>query len=186
MSSKLMHLPRGAAPPARLVPPAPNTSRLRTVGRNGRCPPNIGGCAARWLVVRSLPMDITTDTIPGTSRRRLLWIAAIGFTLMLVVGFVAHYLRANLDSTTPGWDALSALASLIYADGEANLWAWASGLLLAAIGLSLAAIGFAVRNERASSVPYFLLAAVAVVLSADEIAQLHEELARFDLGSRFT
>lgn len=131
-------------------------------------------------------MDITTDRVPGTSRRRLLWIAAIGFTLMLVVGFVAHYLRANLDTTTPGWDALSALASLIYADGEANLWAWASGLLLAAIGLSLAAIGFAVRNERASSVPYFLLAAVAVVLSADEIAQLHEKLARFDLGSRFT
>ncbi|TFD62771.1 hypothetical protein E3T39_02235 [Cryobacterium suzukii] len=131
-------------------------------------------------------MDITRDTFPGTSRRRLLWVTAIGFTVMLVVGFVAHYLRANLERTTPGWDVLSALASLIYADGEANLWAWASGLLLAAIGLSLAAVGFAVRNESASGVPYFLLAAVAVALSADEIAQLHEKLARFDLGGRFT
>ncbi|TFD68057.1 hypothetical protein [Cryobacterium ruanii] len=131
-------------------------------------------------------MDIPTGLSQGTVRRRLLWIAAGILAVMLLGGLVSHYLRENIAITTPGWPGLSALASLLYADGEANLWAWASGLLLASIALCLAAVGFAARNEGEISAPYFVLAVVAVELSADEIAQLHEKLARFDLGNRFT
>ncbi|WP_105036581.1 hypothetical protein [Cryobacterium aureum] len=131
-------------------------------------------------------MDIQTLAVQGTARRRFLWIVALVFAVMLLTGLVSHYLRANLDSATLGWPALSSAASLLYADGEANLWAWASGLLLAGIGLALAAVGFTARSEGAIGAPYFVLAAVAVELSADEIAQLHEKLARFDLSSRFT
>lgn len=131
-------------------------------------------------------MDIPTGLIHGTGRRRFLWIAAFIFAVILVGGLVAHYLRENIDITTPGWRGLSALSTLLYADGEANLWAWASGLLLAGIALCLAAVGLAARHEGEISAPYFVLAVVAVELSADEIAQLHEKLARFDPGSRFT
>lgn len=131
-------------------------------------------------------MDVPTGLIQGTGRRRFLWIAASILAVMLVGGLVSHYLRANIAVSTPGWRGLSALASLLYADGEANLWAWASGLLLAGIGLCLAAVGFAARNETERGAPYFILAAIAVELSADEIAQLHEKLARFDLGTRIT
>ncbi|MDJ0377938.1 hypothetical protein [Cryobacterium sp. PH31-L1] len=131
-------------------------------------------------------MDIQTVAVQGTARRRFLWTVALVCAVMLLTGVVSHYLRENLDSTTPGWPALSSAASLLYADGEANLWAWASGLLLAGIGLALASVGFTARTEGASGAPYFVLAAVAVELSADEIAQLHEKLARFDLGNRFT
>ncbi|TFD73452.1 hypothetical protein [Cryobacterium gelidum] len=131
-------------------------------------------------------MDNQTVLAQGTGRRRVLWVAATAFAAMLVVGLVAHFLRENIDSTAPTWRGLSGLAGLLYADGEANLWAWASGLLLAGIGVSLAAVGFAARNERHRSAPYFVLAALALMLSADEIAQLHEKLARFDFDTDFT
>ncbi|SEN66354.1 hypothetical protein [Cryobacterium luteum] len=131
-------------------------------------------------------MDVPTGLIQGRGRRRFLRIAAIVLAVMLLSGLVSHYLRENIAISTPGWRGLSALAGLVYADGEANLWAWASGLLLAGIALCLATVGFAARNEGDLGAPYFVLAAVAVELSADEIAQLHEKLARFDLDSRFT
>ncbi|WP_104191062.1 hypothetical protein [Cryobacterium sp. Y82] len=131
-------------------------------------------------------MDIQRIPVQGTARRWFLWIVALIFAVILLGGVVTHYLRENLDITTPGWRALSAAASLLYADGEANLWAWASGLLLAGIGLSLGAVGLTARNEGGVGAPYFVLAAVAVELSADEIAQLHEKLAKFDLDTRFT
>ena len=131
-------------------------------------------------------MDISTVRSYGTGQRRFLWVVAIVFALMLLGGVVSHYLRENIDITTPGWPVLSALASLLYADGEGNLWSWASGLLLASIAFCLVAVGFAARNEAKRGAPYFILAAIALELSADEIAQLHEQLARFDLGTGFT
>ncbi|MDJ0350512.1 hypothetical protein [Cryobacterium sp. PH29-G1] len=99
---------------------------------------------------------------------------------------ILHYLRENVDSSVPGWPLLSGTASLLYADGEANLWAWISGLLLASVGVVLCIVGAAAHNEGSTGTPYFLLGAVAVEMSADEIAQLHEKLARFNPGQTFT
>lgn len=131
-------------------------------------------------------MDMVTLRRQGRGLRLFLWIIAGFFGLTLVVGLVSHYLRENMATTAPGWGALSGLAGLLYADGEANLWAWGSGLLLAGVGLVLAAVGSAARNEHASGAPYFVLAAIALELSADEIAQLHEKLAGFDLDTGVT
>ena len=138
------------------------------------------------LTVGSLAMDTQTVPDQGTGRRRFLWIAATVFAAMLVVGLVAHFLRENIDNTAPIWRGISGLAGLLYADGEGNLWAWASGLLLAGIGTSLAVVGFAARHELHRGAPYFALGALALVLSADEIAQLHEKFARFDFDTDFT
>ncbi|TFB76429.1 hypothetical protein E3O06_03485 [Cryobacterium glaciale] len=105
---------------------------------------------------------------------------------MLIAGLVFHYLRENIDREAPGWRILSGLGSLLYADAEANLWAWSSGLLLASIGLTLSVIGFATRNDAERGAAYFILAAITLLMSADEVAQLHEKLARFDLGTGLT
>lgn len=148
--------------------------------------PQYLGCVNGVGTVSYGPMDIPTVRSHGPGVRWFLWVVAIVFALMLLGGVVSHYLRENIDITTPGWRILSALASLLYADGEGNLWAWASGLLLSGIALCLVAVGFAVRNEAKRGAPYFILAAIALELSADEIAQLHEQLARFDLGTGFT
>lgn len=131
-------------------------------------------------------MDVPEGLRQGAGRRLLLWGTAGVFALMLIAGLVFHYLRENLDQQAPGWRLLSGLGSLFYADGEANLWAWGSGVLLAGIGLALCVVGFATRNEGRAALPYFFLGAVALEMSADEIAQLHEKLARFNLGSSFT
>lgn len=133
-----------------------------------------------------MTMDTPELSRQGAGRRRFLWIAAIVLAGMLLAGLVLHFIRENIDSSVPGWALLSGTASLLYADGEANLWAWISGLLLAGVGVALGVVGFTARHEGRAALPYFFLGAVALEMSADEIAQLHEKLARFNLGSSFT
>ena len=52
--------------------------------------------------------------------------------------------------------------------------------------MGVPAVGFATQNERHRGAPYFVLAALALMLSADQIAQLQEKLARFDFDTDFT
>ncbi|MBG6213689.1 MAG: hypothetical protein LH475_07875 [Cryobacterium sp.] len=122
----------------------------------------------------------------GAGRRRFLWITAVVLAAMLLIGLIFHYLRENIDSSVPGWGVLSGAASMLYADGEANLWAWISGLLLAGVGVVLCVIGLNARNEGETGLSYVVLGAVGLEMSADEIAQLHEKFARFTPGATFT
>lgn len=131
-------------------------------------------------------MDVIAGADQGRGRRRLIVTTAAVFAAMLTTGLVFHYLSENLDSGIPGWRILSGLGSLFYADGEANLWAWSSSLLLVSIGVTLVVVGFAVRHEDGQGAVYFILAALTLGMSADEVTQFHEKLARLDLGTGFT
>ena len=131
-------------------------------------------------------MSDATAAAYGQGRRRLLAGTAAVFGLTLFAGLVFHYLRENIDREARAWRLLSGLGSLLYADGEANLWAWGSALLLVGIGLTLCVVGFATRIDGVRGTAYFILAAITLLMSADEVAQLHEKLALFDLGTGLT
>jgi hypothetical protein len=63
---------------------------------------------------------------------------------------------------------------LTWVDGEANIPAWFSGALLLFAALLLGAIASAERRAGGQAALWTLLAVVFVLLSLDEVAQLHE------------
>jgi hypothetical protein len=63
---------------------------------------------------------------------------------------------------------------LTWVDGEANIPAWFSAVLLLLAALLLAAIASAERRDGGQAALWSLLAAIFVLLSLDEVAQLHE------------
>lgn len=115
---------------------------------------------------------------------RLIGVLAAGAALMLVVGVVFSYATVSLPAGDSTSRLFRGVAGLLYADGEANLWAWSSALLLAGLALVFAVKALTVRE--ASPLPFFALAVVALGMSADEAAMLHERLARANLGVGWT
>jgi hypothetical protein len=115
-------------------------------------------------------MDITIDISP----RR--WAAALAAA---VVGVASASVGASLLSFVPLQDPVlmhlrDTFVRLAWVDGEANIPAWFSASLLLCAALLLGGIASAHRRLGERAFPWWLLSLVFVLLSLDEIAQLHE------------
>jgi hypothetical protein len=115
-------------------------------------------------------MEITLGIRP----RR--WVAALG---LAVVGLGAASIGTSLLSFVRIEDPLlmhvrDTLIRLAWLDGEANIPAWFSGSILLVAAMLLAVIASAHRRQGGGSGLWWLLSLIFVLLSLDEIAQLHE------------
>lgn len=101
---------------------------------------------------------------------------AITGLVMLVVGVTAHILATLAD--LPGYARALAgqFSRLFYAGAEYTAWAWYTAALMAAVGVTLAVLAALHHRAGKPAQPYAVLAAVALLLSVDETAQLHESL----------
>lgn len=124
---------------------------------------------------------------PASARRLVVLLGSIG-AAMLVVGLVLAYLLIQDPMPREGRTFAQALTvearRLFYPDAEGNAWSWYSALLLASVAAVLAALAVAQRADRSMSARYGILAAIALLMSADEAAQLHEFLNQ--VGLRIT
>lgn len=76
------------------------------------------------------------------------------------------------------------LRHLTFVDGEGNAWSWYSSLLLAALALSFLGHAAVQRAHRGQYAPYAVLGLVALYMSLDEAAVLHEKLSKLVPASR--
>ena len=124
---------------------------------------------------------------PASARRLVVVLGALG-TAMIAVGLVLAYLLHQDPVPRRGRTFGQALfveaRRLFFPDAEGNAWSWFSALLLASVAAGLAALAVAWRGDRSTSVRYGILAAIALLMSADEGAQLHEFLNQ--IGYRIT
>ena len=115
-------------------------------------------------------MDITIDISP----RR--WAAALAAA---VVGVGSASVGASLLSFVPLQDPVlmhvrDTFVRLVWVDGEANLPAWFASSLLLGAAFLLGGIASAHQRVGERAALWWLLSLVFVLLSLDEIAQLHE------------
>jgi hypothetical protein len=135
----------------------------------------------------SLP-EITTEVGGPAFTRRVVPVLAGTGAVMLVLGLVLTYLQYLDPVPQAGRTFVQAVtaegARLFFADAEGNAWSWFSALLLAGVAAALAARAVALRGDRPASVRHGILAGIALLMSADEGAQLHEFLNQ--IGYRIT
>ncbi len=126
-----------------------------------------------------------TSSRPARTDRLVLVIAAV-MVLVLVGGILVESVRARGVEEAPG--AVQILvwrgARLLYADAEANLWAWLSSITLALLAVTFAVSALVRRGAGQPWRAMVFLSAVALLLSADEGAMLHETLN--EIGTRIT
>jgi hypothetical protein len=115
----------------------------------------------------------------GASTRRTLLIAialsglviaALGTTLRLIVTF--------FDPGGPVGAVVNVLRSLTYPNAEGNLWSWYSALMIALLGIAFLGLAALLRSQHEQWRVYIVLGAVALLLSLDETAQIHENFIR--------
>lgn len=104
----------------------------------------------------------------------------------MVVGVVLNYVSVSSAGEGVSWRLIGWLARLLYADSEANLWAWGSALLLASLALAFAVKALTLRGSGRAPLSFLGLAVVALWMSADEAAMLHEQLARANIRIGWT
>ncbi len=109
----------------------------------------------------------------------LRWLAVVG-GVMLIVGVTAHVLVTLTDVSGFVRAFAGQFERLFYAGAEYTVWAWYTAVLMAAVGVTFAVIAALLHRTDADAgspaTPYAILAAVALALSIDETAQLHEGL----------
>jgi hypothetical protein len=117
-----------------------------------------------------------TSSRHGTTRAALCAaLCAIG-TLILISGIILMAVVTFTPSINGTQSALRGVADMLYADNEANIWAWYSTALLALLAASFALHAYVQRNAGGQVGPYLALAGIAAFMSADEAAILHEKL----------
>lgn len=113
--------------------------------------------------------ELVVRVYPAVSRRIVMCLLAIDLT------FVALYLLPNLLGHSPRMFDL---------DAELNLPTWYASAKLLLLAQALMALALLVaRRSRLDATPFLFLAVVALLLSADEVATIHERFARhFETG----
>jgi hypothetical protein len=107
----------------------------------------------------------------------LIRVLAIVGAILLVGGVVLWNLSRWLGGEGFVWVLVRELTLMFHLGREANVTTWYSALLLAAVALGLALHAFALRGDRKPSGAYLGLAAIALLMSADEAAAIHERMA---------
>lgn len=128
------------------------------------------GGRRRALRGRSAPVD-GTGHVP-----RLIGALGVLGALMLVASTVLTALVHAHPGQSMLAKVLRGLRHLTFVDGEGNAWSWYSSLLLAALAVSLLAHAAVQRVTRGRYGPYAVLGLVALYMSLDEAAVLHEKL----------
>ncbi len=107
-------------------------------------------------------------------RTLIIVLAAAGAALGIIGAGLTLYLKSpNPGPSLPGLDMVR---HLTHPSGEATLYSWFSVLLLTMMALGFAVIALVHWRTRALRWRYFVLAATAGLLSADEAALLHEKM----------
>jgi hypothetical protein len=102
-------------------------------------------------------------------------LCAIG-TLILISGIILMAVVTFTPSLNGTEGVLRGVADMLYADNEANIWAWYSTALLAGLAAAFGVHAYVQRNAGGPVAPYLALAGIAAFMSADEAAILHEKL----------
>jgi len=130
--------------------------------------------------------DGTSSTLDTGRFIKYLFIIAV---TMSVLG-VALNIYLKTPSELPKPSIVGVAMILMYANAEANLFAWFSILTLAAMGVAFATAALIKRDDKRQFRAYLVIAIVAFALSADEGATLHERLgnvaSRISVASSFT
>lgn len=119
-------------------------------------------------------------------RPLILTLAIVGVAMPLL-GVVLD-LVIRIGGSTSG--LLDGIRNLTYPDAEGNVFAWYSTIILAAVAVGFFLIALTAHGADRPIWRYVVLGALALALSADEAAFLHERLAIFaselGLNSSFT
>jgi hypothetical protein len=91
-----------------------------------------------------------------------------GIALMAFVTFAPEFNSPE--------SSLRGIADMLYADNEANVWAWYASVLLATLAAAFVLHAYVERNAGGPFPPYLVLAGLAAFMSVDEAALLHEKL----------
>ena len=113
--------------------------------------------------------ELTFHLSPASNRQ------IVSVLIIIDLIFVALYLAPTLLGYEPRMFDL---------DGESNFPTWYSSAKLFLLAQALTALALVqARRSRLDAAPFLFLAAVALLLSADEVALIHERLARrFETG----
>ena len=124
----------------------------------------------------------------GTLRTRplTLTLIAIGVLVPLIGVILDLYLRVG--GGTSG--LADGIRNVLYPDAEGNVFAWYETMVLAAVAVGFGLVALTAAGAGRSVWRFIVLAALALLLSADEAAYLHERLGIFakelGLSSSFT
>jgi hypothetical protein len=117
-----------------------------------------------------------SSLLDGPTRAALCVVLCAAGLIILLGGIV---LMAFV-TFTPGFNdpdsSLRGVADMLYADNEANVWAWYASVLLATLAAAFVLHAFVERNAGRQVAPYLVLAGLAAFMSVDEAAILHEKL----------
>lgn len=104
-------------------------------------------------------------------------LAVVGVVLMLA-GSALWNAYEHFAGDGLAWRMVGVASRMLYPGREGNITTWYSALLLSAVALGLAAHAVLLRGAGAGWRAYAALAAIALLLSADEAASMHEQLNR--------
>ena len=121
-----------------------------------------------------------------SSRPLIATLLAIGL-LIPTIG-VAFDIALRTGVTDSG--LIDGLRNLFFPDAEGNVFSWYSTIVLASVAVGFFLIALATMGAGRSAWPFTVLGAIALLLSVDEAAYLHERLSIFarelGLSSSFT
>jgi len=106
----------------------------------------------------------------------VLVLSAVAVVLVVVGPLLKHADNVTPESPTEVRYALAYSAGLFDLGTEANVPTWFAATLLVLLALALVVTAVAARARGGAAGPYLVLAVVALVLSVDEAAELHEQL----------
>jgi hypothetical protein len=124
-------------------------------------------------MVTPAPRAASTGSLRVTPLIVVLIVFGVG---MVLIGDILD-LVIRVGGSTSG--LIDGIRNVIYPDAEGNIFSWFSATVLAAVGIGFFLVALAMAGARRPAWPYIVLGALALALSADEAAYLHERLAIF-------
>lgn len=114
----------------------------------------------------------------AAARRTLIIGIGVSGLAVAVIGTAMRLIVTHLDPGGPLGVVINLVRSLTYPNAEGNLWSWYSALMIALLGVSFFALAALMRPTGKPWRVYVALGAIALYLSLDETAQIHENFAR--------
>lgn len=132
-----------------------------------------------------MPVDHPSIPVePGDQRdrrwrpARLIAVLAVVGVVLMLVGIALWNAYEYFAGDGLAWRVVGVASRMLYPGREGNITTWYSALLLSAVALGLAAHAVLLRGAGRGWRAYAALAAIALLLSADEAASMHEQLNR--------